>query len=122
MKLPNRQIRIQIASTLLAIEALIILGLSIYLIFKNFTATNTSDSKALSGEIGSALIGTSIFIFLTINLNKGKRFTFAPVILFNLIFLGVSKYMIDENLWVGAIPLISIAASLVLLVGSLVNE
>ena len=120
--LPNRQFRIRIATSLLAIESLVIFGLAIYLVFKNFTATNTSDARALSGEIGAALIGAAFFSFLTINLFKGKRFTFAPIILLNLIFLGVSKYMIDENLWIGAIPLISAAATLVLLVGSLVSE
>ena len=87
MMLPNRQFRIRIATSLLAIESLVIFGLAIYLVFKNFTATNTSDARALSGEIGAALIGAAFFSFLTINLYKGKRFTFAPIILLNLIII-----------------------------------
>ena len=118
----NRENRIFAAYILLTLETVVLISIAIYLIYKSFTATNTSDSKALTAEIGAAIIGSIIFTFLTLGIRKAKRIAFAPTILFNLIFLGVSKYMIDESLWAGAIPLIATALALVLLVGSLVSE
>ncbi len=122
MKRINRENRISAAFTLMILETSVLISIAIYLIYKNFTATNTSDSKALFAEIGAAIFGSIIFSILTLGIRKAKRYAFAPTILFNLIFLGVSKYMVDESFWIGAIPLVATSLALLLLVGSLVNE
>ncbi|MEN9680008.1 MAG: hypothetical protein RLZ57_1137 [Actinomycetota bacterium] len=122
MKRINRENRISAAFTLMILETSVLISIAIYLIYKNCTATNTSDSKALSAEIGAAIFGSIIFSILTLGIRKAKRYAFAPTFLFNLIFLGVSKYMVDESFWIGAIPLVATSLALLLLVGSLVNE
>ena len=114
--------RVRTVFVLTLLETLVIFIAALFLIIKNFTATNTSDQKALMGEIAYAFIGFVIFAFLSNGIRKNRRVTYAPLILLNLIFLGVAKYMIDASMWIGAVPLILIAITLVFLVGSMVNE
>ena len=118
----SRNSRIKLASILLGLEAITVFGSGIYLLIKRFTAKNISDANALNGEIVFAMLGTAALIFLSISILRDKRFAYAPSILINLIFIGVSKYMFDENLRFPGIPLVFIGVITTISVVSLASK
>lgn len=122
MKKLDKSNRAAFAFGIIASETIFLFGVSIFLIYKSLTATNTSDSKALIGEIFYALAGSLVLLFLAISLKKSKRYSFAPIILINLISIGVAKFMYDAGLLFGAVPLAIVGLIQIILVVSLAAE
>lgn len=89
------------------------LSLDGYLIVQNFIADNVDDRHALLGEIIYASLGALVLFLLALGFYKNRRFSRAPAVLINLIFLGISTYMFGEKLYLLGIATILIAGSTV---------
>lgn len=98
INLQSKAWRSTIAASLLFVEALVVLSLDLYLIVQNFIADNVDDRHALLGEIIYATFGASVLFLLSWGFFTDRRFQRAPAVLLNLIFAGVSSYMLGEGL------------------------
>jgi hypothetical protein len=99
-----------------------VFSLDIFLIYKGLTAENTSDPKALAGEIFFYTAGALLIFLMGMGVRRSIRFATAPAILTNLISVGISWYMISGGLVIFGLVLASVGISVVLLLGSLVNK
>jgi len=95
---------------LLRIEALILVGLVIYLLLATIFSTATWPS-ALIGEIVFACLGATGLYFASTGFANKRSFGRAPAVLANLIAVGVSYYMISGNLLIVGIPLALLGAT-----------
>lgn len=94
----------EITYRLLAVEALISLTWTIYLIVAPIFSEVTSQ-VGLILDVLYYVIFTSTLWFCARGFKNGKRYVQAPALLINLILLGVSYFMVIEKvLWL-AIPI-----------------
>jgi len=89
---------------LLRVEALILVGIVIYLLLASVFSTATWPS-ALIGEIVFALMGATGLYFASVGFARKRSYGRAPAVLANAIAVGVSYYMITGGLLVVGIPL-----------------
>jgi hypothetical protein len=89
---------------LLRVEALILVGIVIYLLLASVFSTATWPS-ALIGEIVFALMGATGLYFASVGFVRKRSYGRAPAVLANAIAVGVSYYMITGGLLVVGIPL-----------------
>ena len=82
---------------LLRLEALILVGLVLYLLLASVFSTATWPS-ALVGEIVFALLGATGLFFASMGFAKRRSYGRAPAVLANAIAVGVSYYMISGGL------------------------
>ncbi|MEY2638131.1 MAG: hypothetical protein RLZZ194_621 [Actinomycetota bacterium] len=118
----SRAWRSTIAAALLLFEALVVVSLDIYLIIQNFIADNIDDRHALLGEIIYATGGAVVLFLLAWGFYKEKRAQRSPAILLNLIFIGVSSYMLSEGLMILGIVTFVISAATVAMAVSVIPE
>lgn len=98
------------------------LSLDFYLIVQNFVADNVDDRHALLGEIIYATGGAAVLALLAWGFYKNKTAQRAPSILINLIFIGVSYYMLTEGLILLGLVTLLIAATTVVAAISVIPE
>ena len=122
INLRSRAWRSLVTSILLAFEGSVILSLDIYLIIQNFIADNIDDRHALLGEIIYATGGAVVLFLLAWGFYKEKRAQRSPAILLNLIFIGVSSYMLSEGLMILGIVTFVISAATVAMAVSVIPE
>ena len=89
---------------LLRVEALILVGIVIYLLLASVFSTATWPS-ALIGEIVFALMGATGLYFASVGFARKRSYGRAPAVLADAIAVGVSYYMITGGLLVVGIPL-----------------
>ena len=122
INLQSRVWRSTIAASLLMFEALVVFALDIYLIVQNFIADNVDDRHALIGEIIYATAGAAVLLLLARGFYKNKRAQRAPSVLINLIFIGVSTYMLSEGLILLGIVTLLVSATTVAAAVSVIPE
>jgi hypothetical protein len=122
INLQSKAWRSTIAAALLFLEGLVSLSLALYLVIQNFIADNVSDRHALLGEIIYALIGSAVLILLAWGFFTNRRFSRAPSVLLNLIFIGISTYMFNEGLLVLGFATILISGATVAAAVSVIPE
>ena len=89
---------------------------------QNFIADNIDDRHALIGEIIYATGGAIALGFMAWGFFKNKRAQRAPAVLVNLIFLGVSSYMLSEGLLLLGLVTFLISATTVVAAVSVLPE
>ena len=87
------QIR-KLAFLFASLEALFLLSLAIYLLIRTLTSTVT-ELDAVIAEIIFLIAGAAGLIFAGRGLYLQKRYGRGPIVMANLIALGVAYYMID---------------------------
>ncbi len=107
--------RRSIISTLLYIEAAIVLALALWLVIFSFTHEN-EEVAPLLGEIGFALLGAAGLYVAGRGYARGKNYGRSPAMLANLIALGVAYYQIQGAFYIGAVVIIPLAVSIIYLV------
>jgi len=91
------------AMWLLRFEAMVLIGIALYLIVSSFLAT-VSAPAALVGEIVFAIMGSIGLFFASRGFQEAKSYGRAPAVLANGIAMGVAYFMITGGLiWVGLI-------------------
>ncbi len=93
--------------------------LDFFLIYKGITATNTSDPRALTGEIVFYAFGSLLIGIMAFGIYKENRFAIAPAILTNLIAIGISWYMFSAGLFLPSAILATVGIATILLLGSI---
>ena len=106
-----------ISARLLFLESVLVLALGIYMVVLGFT----HDKAWLPylSVVGFAFGGSVALFALYKGVKEQKRWAFSPAILANLIVLGVGKYQFEAGLYWLAIPLVTIAA--IILITLLLN-
>lgn len=104
--------RVRISSLLLAGEAILVLGLGIYMVALGFT--HDKDWLPYLSVTAFAFIGAIALFALSRGLMGGKRWANSPAILANLIAVGVAKYQFEAGLYWLAIPLVATALTLII--------
>ena len=97
-----------IVKTLLFIEAALLVALALWLIVLTLLDSST-ELAPLLGEVGFALLGAFGLFASGRAFGQGKSYGRAPAILANLIALGVARYQIQGNFWIGAIIILALA-------------
>ena len=100
---------------LLRIEGICVLGLGSFLIVKGLISDDPIEWFVISGILLLALFGGIGLIYAAKSFKTKKNFGRAPAILSNLIAIGVSKYMAEASLWLLALPIALIAATVIIL-------
>lgn len=91
------------AMWLLRFEAIVLIGIALYLIVSSFIVT-VSAPAALVGEIVFAIMGAIGLYFASRGFQEAKSYGRAPAVLANGIAMGVAYFMITGGLiWVGLI-------------------
>ena len=104
----KKSMRRAIVTTLLRIEAAVVLSLGIYLLVKSLISTPEAPA-ALIAEVLFALLGSVGLAAAAHGFHTGRNYGRSPAILANLIALGVSTFQMQAHLWVLAIPLALVA-------------
>ena len=104
----KKSTRRAIVTTLLRIEAAVVLSLGIYLLVKSLISTPEAPA-ALIAEVLFALLGSAGLAAAAHGFHTGRNYGRSPAILANLIALGVSTFQMQAHLWVLAIPLALVA-------------
>ena len=95
---------------LLRVEAVILIGLALYLasasIFKSVTHPG-----ALGAEIAFAIVGAVGLFLCSISYTRGTSWGRSPAVLANLIAIGVSYYIFGGKLYIIATALLILAAA-----------
>jgi len=98
------------AVLLLRVEAVILMGLALYLasasIFKSVTHPG-----ALGAEIAFAIVGAVGLFLCSISYTRGTSWGRSPAVLANLIAIGVSYYIFGGKLYIIATALLILAAA-----------
>jgi len=121
-QLQSIKFRRDVASSLLFLESAIVFSLDVFLIYKGITAENTSDPKALAVEVFFYTAGAILIFLMAMGVRRSIRFATAPAILTNLIYIGISWYMITGGLLIFGLILALVGIAVVLLLASLVNK
>jgi hypothetical protein len=111
----NPRSRRNLLVVFLRIEGFSILGLGSFLIFKGLFTDGAIEWFVISGIIMLALAGGMGLLIAAKGFKAHKKYGRAPAVLANLIAIGVSKYMVEANLWWLAFPITLIAASVIIL-------
>ena len=104
----NKSIRRSTVTTLLYIEAAIVLALGLWLIFFSFTHEN-EEVAPLLGEISFAVLGAIGLFIAGRGYARGKNYGRSPAILANLIAVGVAYYQIQGAFYIGAVIILALA-------------
>jgi hypothetical protein len=104
--------RKQPASLLLLIEALLVAALGFYMVALGFT--HDKAWMPYLSVIGFAFVGSAALYALSKGVKEGKRWANSPAILANLIALGVAKYQFEAGLYWLAIPIATMAVTVVI--------
>lgn len=104
----NKSIRRAIVTTLLRVEAVVVLSLGVYLLVKSLISTPEAPS-ALIAEVLFAILGALGLAAAAHGFKTGKNYGRSPAVLANLIALGVSTFQMQAHLWALAIPLAVVA-------------
>jgi phosphatidylserine synthase len=95
-------------STLLYIEAAIVLALAVWLVTLGFTH-DKRELAPLIGVIVFALLGAGGLFASGRGYKNGKNYGRSPAILANLIAIGVAYYQIQGGLYIGAVIILVLA-------------
>ncbi len=99
-----------VVASLLILEAVIIAGLGLWLIFLALSA-DSFESLPLLGDLLFVAAGSGGLAASAMGYRRGKYFGRAPAVLANLIALGVVSYQVQAGLWIAAIPLALLASA-----------
>jgi hypothetical protein len=108
MQVPKNKNR-KYASTLLKVEALILIALVAVEVVATFTHDQIQEPLAIIGVIAFALMGAGGLLLSARGFTTGKMYGRAPAVLANLIALGVAYYQLSAGLWLAALPLALLA-------------
>jgi hypothetical protein len=84
------------ASTFANLEALFLISLAIYLFARSVTS-DVEELDAVIAEIIFLIAGATGLFFAGRGILRGKRYGRGPIVMANLIALGVAYYMIDGD-------------------------
>ena len=99
-----------LVSSLLFIEAGVIIGLALWLVVLTFTS-DSFEMLPFLGVFLFALLGAAGLVASAIGYRQGKYFGRSPAVLANLIALGVVSYQVEAHLWFVAGPLAVLAGA-----------
>ena len=112
---PAKQARKRsIVSALLYIEGVIVLALGVWLAVMGITHEDR-ELPPLMGVLGFTVLGGLGLIACGRAFAAEKNWGRAPVVLANLIVLGVVKYQFEGNFLIGAIPLLLLSVPILYL-------
>lgn len=100
-----------IAAPLLLVEAILVLGLALYMFALGFT--HDKSWMPYLSVIAFAITGAAGLFALSSGVKSRKRWANSPSILANLIALGVAKYQYEAGLLWLAIPITVVAATII---------
>ena len=109
-----------IAAPLLLIEAILLLGLGLYMIALGFT--HDKSWMPYLSVIAFAISGAVGLFLLSRGVREGKRWANSPAILANLIALGVAQYQFEAGLYWLAIPIVAIALAVIVSIFFMVKQ
>lgn len=98
----------RLAEIFVNIEALFLLCLAAYLIFRSLTSDLT-EADAVAAEIVFLILGAVGLFFAGRGMVRSKRYGRGAIVMANLIALGVAYYMIDGDRIVWGLVLGSVA-------------
>lgn len=113
--------RRSIMTTLLSIEAAVVLTLGAWLAVLGLTHEN-KEMTPLLAEIGFALLGAAGLFGCALGYKNGKNYGRSPAILANLIALGVAYYQIQGAFYIGAVIILGLALPTLYFAFSIVNH
>ena len=108
MRVPKTKNR-KYASTLLKVEANILIALAIIQVIATFTHDQIQEPLAIVGVIAFAVMGAAGLFLSARGFATGRMYGRAPSVLANLIALGVAYYQLSAGLWYTALPLALLA-------------
>jgi hypothetical protein len=109
--LGDRYFNSKVTNALLLLESTFVLALALYMIALGFT--HDKEWAPYLGVIGMALAGSGALYLLARGVKEGKRWATSPAILANLIALGVAKYQFEAGLYILAVPIVIVAALII---------
>jgi len=118
----NQDLRRKLATIVLRLEGVLILGIGVYLIAKGLTSKDSIEWFVISGELGLVFGGGAGLLIAAKGFKDKKMYGRAPAVLANLIAIGVAKYMYEGGLWWAALPLAVFAAITIFLAVSVIPE
>ena len=107
----DRYFNRKVTNALLLLESTFVLALALYMIALGFT--HDKEWAPYLGVIGMALAGSGALYVLARGVKEGKRWATSPAILANLIALGVAKYQFEAGLYILAVPMVIVAALII---------
>ena len=109
--LGDRYFNSKVTNALLLLESTFVLALALYMIALGFT--HDKEWAPYLGVVGMALAGSGALYVLARGIKEGKRWATSPAILANLIALGVAKYQFEAGLYILAVPMVIVAALII---------
>ena len=109
--LGDRYFNSKVTNALLLLESTFVLALALYMIALGFT--HDKEWAPYLGVVGMALAGSGALYALARGVKEGKRWATSPAILANLIALGVAKYQFEAGLYILAVPMVIVAALII---------
>ena len=103
-----------VAGALVAAEALVLVGLAVYLVVETFVATAAEPGGALA-LAGLALVTGAGLGGCAYGLVRGLGWTRAPVVTWQLLQAGVAMPLLRTDAWPVGIPLVAAAVALLAL-------
>ena len=100
-----------IGARLLLLESLLVLALGIYMFILGFT--HDKDWFAYLSVMSFAFVGSAALFALARGLKVGRRWANSPAVLANLIALGVAKYQFEAGVYWLAVPISTIAITII---------
>lgn len=93
---------------LLAVETLVVIGLTVFLVYENVVgaARNQGLATFMTWYAGAYALG---FAVATVGLALRKRWSRTPALVLNLFLVPVGWFMLQEGLWWAGLPLIGYA-------------
>jgi hypothetical protein len=104
----------QLSFLLLMVESVLIFALGIYMVALGFT--HDKDWLPYLSVTGFAFVGAVAMFALAHGVKNGKRWANSPAILANLIALGVAKYQFEAGVYWLAIPISTMAITIIVTV------
>lgn len=116
MKADNRdsESSLGIGARLLQIESALVFALGVYMVALGFT--HDKDWLPYLSVTGFAFAGSAALFALARGFKDGKRWADSPAILANLIALGVAKYQFEAGAYWLAVPISSMAITVIVTV------
>jgi cytochrome c biogenesis factor len=119
---PAKQARKRsIVTTLLYIEGAVVLSLGVWVAIMGITHEDR-EIPPLLGVLGFIAIGGLGLLACGRAFAQKKNWGRAPAILANLIVLGVVKYQVEGNFYIGAIPLFLLAVPVLYFAVTIIPE
>lgn len=106
---PSKAVKARaVVASLLAVEAVVIAALGVWLIVLAIQA-DSFEFLPLLGDLLFVILGSGGLAASAAGYRRGKYFGRSPAVLANLIALGVVSYQVQAGLWLVAIPLTVLA-------------